>query len=546
MKYDASMTQFHGDIVAAIKSMIHGEEDKVAELAAEISPVPLKDYLRDNHGKRFHGSNRFTAMSSCMLVTFDHVINNSGDTKLQLSWSNVTAFIRKFPAEVFRKDDDEEVFSDKNKLELFYNTFDESEIECPFWQTGKTLHYMPLGGIDFKCDYCESSFCEFDKLTEFLASHCHNYEDCLYYRKHKDDKSNLPCDNCGYDDNGCCNYPDTPGNYCVMGDKKIPVAPAQTDTTATSFDYSELDSDTAAKLESVTAEIYNVRKEYIFTMAKKVAYAHDLLANHYGGKFGLWCESIGISRDTGNNLVRVAELFGNSTAEEQINLNKLTDGNVKLLYEAAKPSAPPELVEQVKSGDITTHKEYIELKKQLEAQMQRYSKALDENHSLHSENQSLRRDRANAMNRADEAEKRNAELEIYDDALQRENDALVLKKQELEQHVKDLESQPRDVAVQTDPEAERKFSETLRKLNLDFENFRDEADRDLADMRNQRNAALDRAEAAEARLSAPKAESSIKPFLIKMTMDDFSALIKAVENDPYLKKIIQKAQVIRI
>lgn len=97
-------------------------------------------------------------------------------------------------------------------------------------------------------------------------------------------------------------------------------------------------------------------------MAKKVAYAHDLLANHYGGKFGAWCESIGISRDTGNNLVRVAELFGNSTAEEQINLNKLTDGNVKLLYEATKPSAPPELVEQVKSGDITTHKEYIELK----------------------------------------------------------------------------------------------------------------------------------------------------------------------------------------
>ncbi len=542
MKYDASMTQFHGDIVAAIKSMIHGEEDKVAELAAEISPVPLKDYLRDNHGKRFHGSNRFTAMSSCMLVTFDHVINNSGDTKLQLSWSNVTAFIRKFPAEIFRKGDDEEVFSDKNKLELFYNTFGESEIECPFWQTGKTLHYMPLGGIDFKCDYCESSFCEFDKLTEFLASHCHNYEDCLYYRKHKDDKSNLPCDNCGYDDNGCCNYPDTPDDYCVMGDKKIPVAPAQTDTTATSFDYSELDSDTAAKLENVTAEISNVRKEYIFTMAKKVAYAHGLLANCGNGKFGAWCESVGISRDTGNNLVRIAELFGNSTVEEQMNLNKLTDGNIKLLYEAARPSAPAELVEQVKSGDITTHKEYIELKKQLEAQMQRYSKALDENHSLHDENQSLRRDRVNAMNRADNAEHELSDAKAEIKKLSKECE----RNTELEQRIKSLESQPRDVAVQADPEAERKFSETLRKLNLDFENFRDEADRDLADMRNQRNAALDRAEAAEAQLNAPKAESSIKPFLIKMTMDDFSALIKAVENDPYLKQIIQKAQVIRI
>ena len=540
MKYDASMTQFHGDIVAAIKSMIHGKEDKVAELAAEISPVPLKDYLRDNHGKRFHGSDRFTAMSSCMLATFDHAINNSGDTKLQLSWSNVTAFIRKFPAEIFRKDDDEEVFSDKNKLELFYNTFDESEIECPFWQTGKTLHYMPLGGIDFKCDYCESSFCEFDKLTEFLASHCHNYEDCLYYRKHKDDKSNLPCDNCGYDDNGCCNYPDTPDDYCVMGDKQIPAAPAETAAPAqNTFNYSELDADTAAKLENVTAEISNVRKEYIFTMAKKVAYAHDLLANHYGGKFGAWCESIGISRDTGNNLVRVAEIFGNISAEEQKSLSQLKPS---LLYEAARPSAPPQLVEQVMNGDITTHKEYIELKKQLEAQMQRYSKALDENHSLHDENQSLRRDRVNAMNRADNAEHELSDAKAEIKKLSKECE----RNTELEQRIKSLESQPRDVAVQTDPEAERKFSETLRRLNLDFENFRDEADRDLADMRNQRNAALDRAEAAEAQLNAPKAESSIKPFLIKMTMDDFTALIKAVENDPYLKKIIQKAQVIRI
>ena len=121
-------------------------------------------------------------------------------------------------------------------------------------------------------------------------------------------------------------------------------APAQTET-AVVFDYSELDTDTAAKLETLTAEIFNVRKEYIFTMAKKVAYAHDLLANHYGGKFGLWCESIGITRQTGNNLIQVVKLFDNSTPEEQENLNKLADTkNTKLLYEAARPSAPPELV----------------------------------------------------------------------------------------------------------------------------------------------------------------------------------------------------------
>ena len=348
--------------------------------------------------------------------------------------------------------------------------------------------------------------------------------------------------------------------WCESGDYEIPEywkeisAPAQGEAAVpAAFDYSELDSDTAAKLESVTAEIYSVRKEYIFTMAKKVAYAHDLLANCGNGKFGAWCESIGISRDTGNNLVRIAELFGNSTAEEQINLNKLTNGNVKLLYEAAKPSAPPELVEQVKSGDITTHKEYIELKKQLESQKQNYSKVLEEN-------QELRRDRINAMNRANNAERElsdaKAEIEKLSreaDEADREYDAMADREChyeteicELKHQIKELESQPRDVAVQADPEQERKFSETLRRLNLDFENYREEADRDLADMRNQRNAALDRAEAAEARLSTPKAESNIKPFLIKMTMDDFSALINALENEPYLKEIIQKAQVIRL
>jgi len=33
----------------------------------------------------------------------------------------------------------------------------------------------------------------------------------------------LPCDNCIYDDIGCCNCPETPDDYCVMGDKQIPI-----------------------------------------------------------------------------------------------------------------------------------------------------------------------------------------------------------------------------------------------------------------------------------------------------------------------------------
>lgn len=443
MKYDAGMTQYHDDIVAALRDMLHGEMDKIAELAAEGSPVPLREYLRNNHGKAIHGGNKFEAMSSCFLVPFDHVINNKGDSKLGLSWSQVTSFIRKYPAEIFN--------NEQNK-----------GIEC------------------------------------------------------RTPSSNIK--------------PELPPQLKEAAD------------IADTFNYAVLSAELGDYLRHKEEQLKNEYMNFTANCGRIFAEAQEKLAKHGFGEnngiFEKWITAMGFTKPT---VYRMISIYNFRSSQIETNEGQAVfDALPKTLQaDISAPSAPPKLVEQVMNGDITTHKEYIELKKQLEAQMQRYSKALDENHSLHNENQSLRRDRANAMNRADEAEKRNAELEIYDDAL-------VLKNQELEQHVKDLESQPRDVAVQTDPEAERKFSETLRKLNLDFENFRDEADRDLADMRNQRNAALDRAEAAEAKLNAPKAESSIKPFLIKMTMDDFSALIKAVENDPYLKNIIQKAQVIRI
>ena len=32
----------------------------------------------------------------------------------------------------------------------------------------------------------------------------------------------LPCDTCGYVVKGCCDYPCTPDDYCILGDKWIP------------------------------------------------------------------------------------------------------------------------------------------------------------------------------------------------------------------------------------------------------------------------------------------------------------------------------------
>lgn len=87
-------------------------------------------------------------------------------------------------------------------------------------------------------------------------------------------------------------------------------------------------------------------------------HAHDLTTNHYKGSWGKWCAAVGISRDTGENMVRVAEQFGNIQLEGKSILDVQP---LKLLYAAAKPSTPTQVKQAVFSGDITSYKEYQEL-----------------------------------------------------------------------------------------------------------------------------------------------------------------------------------------
>ncbi|RJV98585.1 hypothetical protein [Faecalibacterium sp. AM43-5AT] len=97
-------------------------------------------------------------------------------------------------------------------------------------------------------------------------------------------------------------------------------------------------------------------------------HAHDLTANHYQGSWGKWCTAVGISRDTGDNMVRVAEQFGNIQIEGKSILDVQP---LKLLYAAAKPSTPEVVKQAVFTGDITTYKEYQELMAQLKAEKER-------------------------------------------------------------------------------------------------------------------------------------------------------------------------------
>lgn len=155
----------------------------------------------------------------------------------------------------------------------------------------------------------------------------------------------------------------------------------------TAFDYSGLDDQTVADLHLAEREYSSGKKMAemgLRRMADAVAIAHGALCggcdnlsqahnNQYSkDTFGAWCESIGIHRKAAERLLQVSKLMDSSTPREEKVLEELSPS---LLYAAAKPSAPAELVQAVKDGDITTHKRFKELEAKLKAEREAREKA---------------------------------------------------------------------------------------------------------------------------------------------------------------------------
>ena len=100
--------------------------------------------------------------------------------------------------------------------------------------------------------------------------------------------------------------------------------------------------------------------------------------------------------------MQVSALLDGSSPRQQKILKELSP---TLLYAVAKPSAPAELVEQVKSGDITTNKQYQEAMAQIKAEKDRADAAETERDKL-----------LGAQNRAAWAESHIQDVEAQRDA----------------------------------------------------------------------------------------------------------------------------------
>lgn len=155
------------------------------------------------------------------------------------------------------------------------------------------------------------------------------------------------------------------------------------DAMRPAFDYSGLTDQTVEDLHFAENEYRHgkqMAERGLVHMGNAIAAAHDALCgvvqlldnskhgNRGDDSFRAWCCSIGITKSTAYNLLQVSALMDGSSPRQRAILEALPP---TLLYAVAKPSAPAELVEQVKSGDITTNKQYQELLAQLKAEKSR-------------------------------------------------------------------------------------------------------------------------------------------------------------------------------
>ena len=170
----------------------------------------------------------------------------------------------------------------------------------------------------------------------------------------------------------------------AMQDKPLTTVP---DAMRPAFDYSGLTDQTVEDLHFAENEYRHgkqMAERGLVHMGNAIAAAHDALCGvvaqcdngedgacrtmrkarnnqHSEDTFKSWCVSIGITKDTAYRLLQVSALMDGSSPRQRAILEALPP---TLLYAVAKPSAPQELVEKVKNGEVTTNKAYQDLLKE--------------------------------------------------------------------------------------------------------------------------------------------------------------------------------------
>ena len=227
---------------------------------------------------------------------------------------------------------------------------------------------------------CICSTCTCGGCKEECFGNCHScghpVQECNSYQT-EGEKHLTPAHSADVD------KPEVPGTQTTQ-DKPLTTVP---DEMRPAFDYSGLTDQTVEDLHFAEDEYRHgkqMAERGLVHMGNAIAVAHDALCgvvaqcdnskhgNRGDDTFRAWCVSIGITKDTAYRLLQVSALLDGSSPRQQKILKELSP---TLLYAVAKPSAPAELVEQVKNGEVTTNKAYQEAMAQIKAEKNRAAAA---------------------------------------------------------------------------------------------------------------------------------------------------------------------------
>lgn len=287
------------------------------------------------------------------------------------------------------------------------------------------------------------------------------------------------------------------------------VQPERAEEISGAFNYAVLTAELGDYLRRKEEQLKNEYMNFTANCGRIFAEAQEKLAKHgFGennGMFDKWITAMGFKRDTVYRMINVFNFRSSQIATNE--QAQLFDSLSKSLqYEVAKPSAPPELVEQVMNGDITTHKEYIKLKNELEEANKKIELA-----EFHSKQQS------ESFKRVADASKTN--YEKYQEERHKNDD--------LEKRIRELENRPIDVAAPDDEEIERIAAERSREL-LRAKDM--ECDRRLREMQSEgRDKDKEISELKERLMTIGEDSEQIENFFEDMYNDAYRALKRCFE-----------------
>jgi hypothetical protein len=370
---------------------------------------------------------------------------------------------------------------------------DEYEIDCAMLdalENAKPCKNAPIDPVEEDSSSgvpasCICSTCTCGGCKEECFGNCHScghpVQECNSYQT-EGEKHLTPAHSADVD------KPEVPGTQTTQN-KPLTTIP---DEIRPAFDYSGLDAQTVDDLHFAEKEYQHGKKlaeRGLVRMGDAIAIAHEALCgvvaicdnskhgNRGDDTFRAWCVSIGITKDTAYRLLQGAALMDHSSPRQQKVLKELSPS---LLYAVAKPNAPAELVAQVKSGDITTHKQYQEALAQIKAEKERADAAEAERDKL-----------LGAQNRAAWAESHIQDVEAQRDAALADVQGLTEQNAKLQQSYHDAD--------------ESRIAANLQRQKAEAE--RDRAEARAKDAENQLAGSRQVAEAAKLRGDKLKAEN---------------------------------------